>query len=166
MNWNTKDVVADVIGAVQRFSPPHVSIPVVDNGSTDRSAAMLRSWPGIKTMMLRSNAGHGVALDLAMCATRTSIAVTLDSDAVPLGSDWLDQVVEPIASGRALLAGHRSSRDFVHPIYAAIDTATFVNRRLSFQVHRSVLVPCQATFARLTSAASARSLAWRFRQPM
>jgi len=87
-------------------------------------------------MLLRSNAGHGVALDLAVCATRTKVAVTLDSDAVPMTAGWLDQIVEPVASGRAVLAGQRSSRGFVHPIYAAVDTAEFVRRKLSFQVHR------------------------------
>ena len=87
-------------------------------------------------MLLPSNAGHGVALDLAVCTTRTTVAVTLDSDAIPLTEGWLDQIVEPVVSRRAVLAGQRSSRDFVHPIYSAVDTAEFVRRKLSFQVHR------------------------------
>jgi hypothetical protein len=136
VNWNTQDVTADVVSAVQLLSPADVRVLVVDNGSTDGSAETFRAWPGIDTMMLRSNAGHGVALDLAVCATRTKVAVTLDSDAIPLTAGWLDQVVEPVASRRAVLAGQRSSRGFVHPIYAAVDTAAFVRRRLSFQVHR------------------------------
>ena len=136
LNWNTKDVSADVVSAVQMLSPDDVRVLAVDNGSTDGSAEMFRAWPGIDTMLLLSNAGHGVALDLAVCATRTKVAVTLDSDAIPLSEGWLDQIVEPVASGRAVLAGQRSSRGFVHPIYAAVDTTEFVRRKLSFQVHR------------------------------
>ena len=41
VNWNTRDVTADVIRAVQRYSPQGVRILVVDNGSTDGSREML-----------------------------------------------------------------------------------------------------------------------------
>ena len=136
VNWNTKDITADVVKAVRLFSPDDVRVLVVDNGSSDGSAEMFRTWPGIDTMLLHSNAGHGAALDLAVCSTRTKVAVTLDSDAIPLATGWLDQIVEPVCSGRAVLAGQQSSRGFVHPIYAAVDTAAFVRRGLSFQVHR------------------------------
>lgn len=135
VNWNTAGVTADVVRAVQHFSP-EAQVLLVDNGSTDGSRDIFRSWPCIDTMLLASNAGHGPALDLAVCAARTRIAVTLDSDAIPLHTEWLEPIVEPIRSGRALLAGSRASRGFVHPIYLAIDTATFIHRRLSFQVHR------------------------------
>jgi hypothetical protein len=136
VNWNTKDITSDVVRAVQAMSPTNTRVLVVDNGSSDGSAETFRAWPGIELIELESNAGHGSALDLAVCATRTKVAVTLDSDAIPLTDTWLDQAVEPVASGRAVLAGLRSSRDFVHPVYSAIDTAAFVRRNLSFQVHR------------------------------
>lgn len=145
VNWNTRSVTADVIRAVQRLSPRGTSVLVVDNGSTDGSRDMLRAWPGIKTMMLRSNAGHGPALDLAVCSVRTKIALTLDSDAIPLAEGWLDPAVGPVRSGSALLAGSRARRNFVHPIYLAVDVAQFVGRRLSFQVHRLPGVDGDAT---------------------
>ena len=133
VNWNTKDVTADVIRAVQRLSPSSVCFLVVDNGSTDGSRQMLAKWPDIGKLLLRFNAGHGVALDIAVALVRTKVAVTLDSDAIPLRPDWLDQAVNPVREGRAVLAGLRASRDFVHPVYSAVDTAEFVRRRLSFQ---------------------------------
>lgn len=135
VNWNTRDVLADVLRTVRRSSPPDTRVLVVDNGSTDGSREMLRSWPGIRTMLLRANAGHGVALDLAVCSARTTVTVTIDSDAIPLGEQWLTPVVEPVTSGRAVLAGARSRRGFVHPMYLAVETEAFIRRRLSFQVH-------------------------------
>lgn len=122
VNWNTKQITADVIMAVQELSPPATRILVVDNGSTDGSRSMLRRWSGIRTILLHSNAGHGAALDIALCRVRTRIAVTLDSDAIPLRTGWLEPAVAPVREGRAVLAGQRSSRNFVHPVYAAVDT--------------------------------------------
>lgn len=135
VNWNTGPVTADVVRAVQHFSPPGTEILLIDNGSTDDSRKIFDGWPGIRTVWLRSNAGHGVALDLGICWCETTIAVTLDSDAIPLRAGWLDLAVEPVQSGTAVLAGQRSRRGFVHPIYLAIDTAAFVrDRHASFQV--------------------------------
>lgn len=135
VSWNTAEVTSDVVAAVRELSAPSVRVLVIDNGSTDGSPALLRHWPGLDTILLRRNVGHGIALDLGLLASGTTVAVTLDSDALPLTDTWLEPAVEPVRSGRAVLAGLRSSRDFVHPVYAAVDTAAFIQRRLSFQVH-------------------------------
>jgi hypothetical protein len=136
VNWNTRDVTADVVRAVQRLSPPETRVLLIDNGSTDGSRELFRTWPGIRFVALPSNAGHGVALDLGVCLTRTVIAVTLDSDAIPLRTGWLEPATVPLLRCRAKLAGLQSSRGFVHPVYLAVDVETFVRRNLSFQVHR------------------------------
>lgn len=133
VNWNTKDVTGDVVRAVQELSPDDVRVLVVDNASSDGSREMLKAWPDIATMLLRSNAGHGVALDLAVCSARTRIVVTLDSDAIPLRRGWLEPAIAPLRNGEVVLAGLRARRNFVHPVYSAVDTATFVRRGLSFQ---------------------------------
>lgn len=135
VNWNTGEVLADVLRAIRRLSPSDTRILVVDNASTDGSREMLRTWSGIDTMLLPTNVGHGVALDLGLCTVRTRVTVTLDSDAIPLRSGWLAPAVDPLRSGRAVLAGVRSRRGFVHPMYLAVDTGAFVRRGLSFQVH-------------------------------
>lgn len=135
VSWNTREVLADVLQAIRCLSPSDTRVLVVDNASTDGSREMLRAWSGVETMLLPANVGHGVALDLGVCRVRTRVTVTLDSDAIPLRDDWLTPVVDPIRSGRAVLAGSRSRREFVHPMYLAADTEAFVQRALSFQVH-------------------------------
>lgn len=137
VNWNTVEITSDVLRAVQRLSPAGTRVLLVDNGSTDGSRARFEHWPGIDTILLPSNASHGAALDMGVLSVRTTVAVTLDSDAIPLRSGWLEPAVGPLRSGDALLAGVRSSRDFVHPVYLAIDTATFVRRGLSFQIYKT-----------------------------
>ncbi len=42
VNWNTGRMVADVVRAVQHFSPTSTHILVCDNGSTDASVELLR----------------------------------------------------------------------------------------------------------------------------
>lgn len=135
VSWNTKDVLEDVLEAIRRFSPAHTQVLVVDNASDDGSREMLRGRTDVETMVLPGNAGHGVALDLGLCRVRTRVAVTLDSDAIPLRTGWLDAAVDPVRSGRAVLAGTRATRGFAHPMYLAVDVATILRRKLSFQVH-------------------------------
>jgi Glycosyl transferase family 2 len=144
VNWNTWDVTDDVITAVRDMSASTVRIFVVDNGSSDGSREGLRARRArgdIDALLLPSNVGHGVALDIALAVVPTRIAVLLDSDAIPLGPRWLEPVVAPLQSRRAVLAGLRARRGFVHPAFLAIDTDTFVRSRLSFQVHRTPGVP-------------------------
>lgn len=136
VNWNTGALTADVVTAVQHFSPPGTRVMLIDNGSTDDSRQRFENWPGLTTHFLPRNAGHGVALDLGVCWSRTAVTVALDSDAIPLRHGWLDPAVDAIREEGALLAGLRSRRGFVHPVYLAIDTVYFVRNKLSFQVHR------------------------------
>lgn len=137
VSWNTREVTADTLGAVLRFSPPGTPVLVIDNASTDGSREMLRSFSGLRTLMLPVNVGHGLALDLGVCLSRTTVALTLDSDALPLRSDWLDAAAGPVLRGEVPLVGVRARRNFAHPFYLAVDVRTFVSRKLSFQVHRS-----------------------------
>lgn len=135
VNWNTRELVEDVIASVRHFSPPDVRILICDNGSTDGSREALKANAEVDTLLLPTNVGHAVAMDLALCVVKTDIAVALDSDALPLREGWLDPAVDPIRDGHVVLSGTRSSRDFVHPVFMAIDVRAFVTEGLSFQLH-------------------------------
>lgn len=135
VNWNTRQLITDVILAIQRFSPDQTEILVCDNGSADGSRRQLRQTQGIRTLLLPGNAGHGAALDISMAFVRTGTVVCLDSDAIPMRHGWLDELLAPIESSSAVLSGTRSSRDFVHPVFMALDVRQFFERRLSFQIY-------------------------------
>lgn len=136
VNWNTLDVVIDTLQAVRALSPAGTRIRVIDNGSDDGSAAALDAQPGVDVTRLPFNVGHAVALDLALLTCRTEVAVLLDSDAVPLRNDWIATVVEPLRERDLVLFGSRSSRNFVHPMYMAVDVDAFARRSLTCAVHQ------------------------------
>lgn len=135
VNWNTLSMLREVIDRVKLLSEAETRILIVDNGSTDGSREWLRTQDGLQTMRLPVNIGHALALDFAMCRVGTKVALTLDSDAFPLRKGWMLPALGPVREGRAVLAGLRSSRNFVHPVYLAVSTAAFLRRRLSFQLH-------------------------------
>lgn len=134
VTWNTLPVTQTTVRLVQKFSP-RVRLLVVDNGSSDGTRQWLRSERSLRRLVLPVNAGHAVALDIACLLVRTSVAVCLDSDAFPIRSRWLEPLTDALADPRVVVAGCRSSRGFVHPVFLAIRTAEFRRRGLSFQPH-------------------------------
>lgn len=134
VTWNTFHVTRTTVRLIQRFSPG-VPIVVVDNGSTDGTKEWLRSDSSVGHLLLPLNVGHAVALDIACLLLRTKVMVCLDSDAFPLGPEWLEPVMSALAAPRVVIAGSRSSRGFVHPMYLGVKTNEFRRRHLSFQPH-------------------------------
>jgi len=137
VNWNTAPLLRVVVPMVDARSSADVAVMVVDNGSSDDSVGYARSLGArVRCLRLPTNVGHAIALDIATLVCRTEVVVTLDSDAFPIDDGWLDVVRAPLRTG-AVVAGLRSSRSFVHPVFMAVDVAAFVRERLSFQLHRT-----------------------------
>lgn len=133
VNFNTSELLRDVIPAVRRFSPPNTQILVLDNDSKDGGWQWLRKRPaGIKAVRLPVNLGHGRALDLGMWLSRTETVVTLDSDAFPIGPHWLETVEKPLNEQGYLAAGSWGRRDRLHPAFSAHRRSAFLRTKLSF----------------------------------
>ena len=65
VNWNTKDITADVIRVVRRLSPASTRILVVDNASTDETPELLARYrdPRLRTFRNERNLGFiGLAI--------------------------------------------------------------------------------------------------------
>jgi glycosyltransferase involved in cell wall biosynthesis len=132
VNWNSRDHLAVMIDVVSRRSPAGTRIVVVDNGSEDGSAGMLRKDGRARAVMLPLNLGHELALDIGVLLADTEFVVALDVDAFPLRDDWLEVLLRPLDEG-AQVSGARLNREYVHPCCWAMRTARFIERGHSFR---------------------------------
>lgn len=99
VNWNTKDLLAACLDSLERYpgSEPHETI-VVDNASSDGSAAMVRSkFPGVKLIESGGNLGYAKGNNLAITAASGEWLLTLNPD-TEVESDTLDRAVEKIST--------------------------------------------------------------------
>jgi hypothetical protein len=137
INWNSMDLLKDVLRAIDRFGPPAegvVEVLVVDNGSTDGSRAFLRqerSRRRLRAVLLPRNVFHGPAMDLAFLLSTTQYVIALDVDAFPIADGWLDQLLTPLQNGR-YVSGAEALRGYIHPCCLAMSTAYFARRRHTF----------------------------------
>lgn len=133
VNWNGSPYLRVLLDAVRDRSPDDVRIVVVDNGSTDSSRDLLRARSDVESILLPVNVGHDLALDLAVLTCRTEFFVTLDVDAFPLTTDWLETLLAPLVEGSAEISGARLWRPYVHPCCLAMRTARFIRAGHSFR---------------------------------
>lgn len=90
VNWNTRDLLATCLDSIERslFSGDgggaglETEIIVVDNGSTDGSAEMLRrDYPGVRRIENRENIGFARANNQGLAASRGRYLLLLNTDA-------------------------------------------------------------------------------------
>lgn len=85
INWNTRELLAeclDSIAACARAGVAELEVVVVDNGSSDGSAAMVRErFPGVRLIANPDNRGFAAANNQAIAATETPDVLLLNSDA-------------------------------------------------------------------------------------
>ncbi|MGI8741285.1 MAG: glycosyltransferase [Bryobacteraceae bacterium] len=82
-NWNGRDLLAKYLPSVVQAlaGNPDNEIVVVDNGSSDGSAALVREqFPGVRLLALEKNLGFGGGSNTGFRAARNGIVVLLNSD--------------------------------------------------------------------------------------
>ncbi len=134
VNWNSWSHLEVLIDVVRRRSPAGTRIIAVDNGSIDGSRQRISADREVDSLLLPSNVGHELAMDLGVLLAETEYVVALDVDAFPLHDDWLQRLLAPLSEG-AQVSGARLNRSYVHPCCWAMRKARFVERGHSFRAH-------------------------------
>jgi glycosyltransferase involved in cell wall biosynthesis len=131
VNWNSLDFLRQCLAAVRKFSPPETKITVVDNSSEDGSRGFLRQSKGVKAVLLPANLGHGHAMDIGFLSSDAEYLVSLDVDAFPISSKWLDKLLDPL-NDNCVVSGCEVNRRYVHPCCLAMRKKHFVLRSHTF----------------------------------
>lgn len=93
-------VIGKTIASLRRGGYPELDVLVVDDGSTDGTADVVRAigWDRVRVVS-RSNAGKAAALNLALVETGADIVVTFDADTV-VGPGTVGALVRHFADAR------------------------------------------------------------------
>ena len=109
VTWNGRHLLADALAAVAALDYPRelVETIVVDNGSSDGSAAWLRaSWPGVRVITHPTNLGFAAANNGAAAAAGGEFLALVNND-VRVDAGWLRRMTEAVRATGAAAAGSR-----------------------------------------------------------
>ncbi|HEY0623760.1 glycosyltransferase family A protein [Sphingomonas sp.] len=105
--WNGEAVIARCLDAIARQTLPRdaFQIIVVDNGSSDSTAEIVRSYPGVE-LLAEKRPGSYAARNLGIGRVQAPVTAFTDADCAP-APDWLEQVLRAAAAnpGFGVLAG-------------------------------------------------------------
>lgn len=87
--FNAEATLGDAIGSVLAQSVPPAAMVVVDDGSTDGTAAVAESFGGAVHLITQANAGPGAATTRGLREVSTPFVATLDADDL-----WLPEKAE------------------------------------------------------------------------
>jgi GT2 family glycosyltransferase len=95
VSWNTRELLATCLKRVyETVSEPAFEVIVVDNGSEDDSAAMVKAeFPGVRLLENEENLGFARANNQALALSRGRYALLLNSD-----TEVLDRALEDMVA--------------------------------------------------------------------
>ena len=97
-NYNYEEYVAEAVDSALDQRHPYVEVIVVDDGSTDRSRSILRSYGDRIDLVMQENGGEGSACNAGFARARGDIVIFLDSDDV-LAPDCVARAVAEMKPG-------------------------------------------------------------------
>ncbi|HUO48435.1 MAG TPA: glycosyltransferase, partial [Acidimicrobiales bacterium] len=106
--WNAWDATRACLDSLRPTLGVHDQVVVVDNGSTDATAAQLRRYPWVEVVTNAENRGFAGGCNDGARAARHPVLIFLNNDTV-LAGRWLDPLVAPLADGSVGAAGPRSN---------------------------------------------------------
>ncbi|MBI5434493.1 MAG: glycosyltransferase family 2 protein [Planctomycetes bacterium] len=92
-SWNTRELLLDCLRSLDASEPPPREVVVVDNASSDGSAAAVRrEFPHVALLENRENQGYTRACNQGLAASRAPLVLLLNADA-RLERDTLAELV-------------------------------------------------------------------------
>jgi glycosyltransferase involved in cell wall biosynthesis len=154
---------AEALPGVLAAIPPGYHALVVDNGSTDATAAVARARGA--TVVSEDRAGYGAAVQAGIAAARTELVAVLDGDG-SMDPGELPGLVELVQSGADLAVGRRiPAQSGVWPWHARLG-----NRLIAYRLRRKYGLPVHdiaaMRVARRTAMLSLGSLHSRYGYPL
>ncbi len=110
-HWNRRDLLEPLFASLQAQTRPFDEIILIDNGSTDDSAALAAKHATV--IRLEKNLGFAAAVNRGIASTKADWIAILNND-VTLARDWLKQLLNtdaPFATGKILNAADHSLID-------------------------------------------------------
>ncbi|WP_081768682.1 glycosyltransferase [Herbaspirillum sp. RV1423] len=98
--FNEAPRIAAVLEVVSRHPILHEVI-VVDDGSTDGTAEVVKQFPSVKLISSQVNQGKSAAMAAGIAAARCEILMLLDADLKGLRGDHITALAEPVLDGSA-----------------------------------------------------------------
>ena len=93
LNYNGRELLDVILPSLAAQTYPHLTVIVLDNGSSDGSAAYLRErWPHVRVVALPENVGVAAALNRGLETVETELVALLNND-IELEPRWLEQLV-------------------------------------------------------------------------
>jgi GT2 family glycosyltransferase len=119
LNYNGRELLDVILPSLAAQTYPHLTVTVLDNGSTDGSAAYVRErWPDARVVALPENVGVAAALNRGLEMVKSELVALLNND-IELEPRWLEQLVAQLrthpeaasASGKLLRFDRRDVID-------------------------------------------------------
>jgi len=107
--YNEEATIAEILARVRKVALPGIEreIVVVDDGSKDRTAEIVRTYPDVRFFQHPQNRGKGAALNTGIQNAEGDILLLQDADLEYSPEDYPD-LLRPILEGRAdLVLGSR-----------------------------------------------------------
>jgi glycosyltransferase involved in cell wall biosynthesis len=102
--YNEECHIAECLESLLAQTYKHMDVLVADDGSTDRTADVVRRYPNVR-LLCRPHEGKARAINAAAREVSGDIVAFLDGD-LRFEPDYVEQLVAPILSGQCLGTSH------------------------------------------------------------